>query len=184
MGKAYYYFAASLSMLDFDGKLPFSTDDFLADAQRLLTTKDYMLVDALLTDKDISQKNSIIDQWVTYNHNLKNGFAFYRAQKANRDPQQYVRGDYHQDPVVQQLIQDVEKASDPLEGEKILAKARWQFLSDLEVSEKYNLEAICLYGLKLKMMERFQNIQSPKGKEIYEELKKIEFPEGIVSRPS
>jgi hypothetical protein len=48
MNRSYYYFAASLPMLLWGGKVPFSLADFLSDCQRLLEETDYALVRRLL----------------------------------------------------------------------------------------------------------------------------------------
>ncbi len=40
MGRAYYYFAASLPMIDWEGKLPMTSEDFLSETPRLLTEEE------------------------------------------------------------------------------------------------------------------------------------------------
>lgn len=49
------------------------------------------------------------------------------------------------------------------------------------VGEFYTPAFIMLYGLKLKIVERYHNIASPQGREKYEELKKVDFPEGMFA---
>ena len=179
MGTVYYYFAATLPLLDFNGKLPFSVEEFRQDAQRLMGAKDYQVLEALLSGREAAVHNTVLKQWIVFHRHLQNGLTAHRARRANKDPLTYIRGDYYEDAQIHDLFQELEKAVDPLEAEKVLAETYWHFLDELSVGQYYNMEFIVLYGLKLQILERFHMIRSPKGKEIYEELKKVDFPEGI-----
>ena len=55
MGRAYYYFEASLPMVHFDSKPPMSVESFLEDCQRLLDETDYQKVYALLGEEPADQ---------------------------------------------------------------------------------------------------------------------------------
>lgn len=177
----YYYFGASLPVLTFQGKLPFSVAEFLDDAQRLLAPSDARLLSGLLSGQHITTTNSILKQVFEFEQSLSNHIAVYRAQKHNREIQSVTRGEYVANPELIQLVKQSANASDPLEGEKMISQARWQFYDNLMVGEQYTTAFILLYGLKLKIVERYQNIASPKGREKYEELKKVDFPSGMFA---
>lgn len=177
----YYYFGASLPVLTFSGKLPFSVADFLDDAARLLTPGDARLLSGLLGGEHISTADPILKKVFEYERSLSNHIAVHRALKHNREPQSVTRGAYVANPELQKLVKKAANAADPLEGEKILSRARWKYYDDLMVGEFYTAASIMLYGLKLKIVERYHNIASPKGREKYEELKKVDFPEGMFA---
>lgn len=177
----YFYFGASLPVLKFGGKLPFSVADFLDDAQRLMTPADARLLSGLLRGEQLATANPVLQQVFTFERSLSNHIAAHRAQKQNRDVASVIRGEHVANPVTAQLVKDAADAADPLEGDKKISRARWRFYDNLMVGEHYTPAFILLYGLKLKIVERYQNIASPKGREKYEELKKIDFPEGMFA---
>ncbi|MCA9393444.1 MAG: hypothetical protein KC900_04500 [Candidatus Omnitrophica bacterium] len=177
----YYYFGASLPVLTFSGKLPFTVAEFLDDARRQMTRGDARLLVALLGAEHIATASPVLKQVFEFEQSLNNHVAVYRALKLNRDPQTVTRGAYGANPELQQLVKDAANAADPLEGDKVLSRARWNFYENLMVGEFYTPAFIMLYGLKLKIVERYHNIASPQGREKYEELKKVDFPEGMFA---
>ena len=56
---AYYYFAASLPMLQFEGELPISTEDFVNDCQRLLSARDFLCIRKIFFEDEESGKIDI-----------------------------------------------------------------------------------------------------------------------------
>lgn len=180
MAGSYYYLGASLPMLNFQGKLPMSVQGFLADCERLMSRDDYETVSGLLNNTGGNTTNPVIAMVEEFERGLSNHIAVYRAQKFNKDAQSFIRGQYNEQPALTELVKQAANAGDPLEGDKLISKARWQFYDELMASQFYNLAFVLLYGLKLKIVERYHNIASPKGREIYEELKKIEFPQGFA----
>ena len=181
MSTTYYYFGASLPLITFDSKLPFSIEDFLNDCERLLGRKDYQLVDDLLNSRAASSSHPVIAKIAQFELDLGNHIAQFRALKANKEPNDFIKGEFSDNHDIHQLIEEASNASDPLEGEKLISKARWNFYEALLTDQHFTLAYILIYGLKLKIVERYHNIGSPKGREIYEELKKIDFPEGVMS---
>ncbi len=177
----YYYFGASLPVLTFAGKLPFTVAEFLEDAQRQLTPGDARLLSGLLSGDHITTGNSVLQKVFEFERSLCNHVAVFRAQKNNRDPQTVIRGEHVVNPEMVQLVKSAADAADPLDGEKKISRARWKFYDNLMVGEFYTPAFILLYGLKLKIVERYHHIASPKGREKYEELKKIDFPEGMFA---
>ena len=177
----YYYFGASLPVLSFQGQLPFTVAEFIDDAHRLLSKPDAQLTVRVLNGEHVETGHPVIARVFDFERSLNNHIAVYRAQKHNKDPLSVVRGEHVVNPELTQLVKDAANATDPLEGEKILTKGRWRFYDDLMVGEHYTLAFILLYGLKLKIVERFHNFASPKGREKYEVLKKVDFPDGMFA---
>ena len=84
MSKAYYYFAATLPMIQMGGKLPFTVKDFLSSAERLLSSEDYALLQALLTDQEFESKNTTASKWLEFDRQFRNALSVYRASKAKK----------------------------------------------------------------------------------------------------
>jgi len=179
MAESYYYFASALPLLvDIDSKLPFSSEEFLADCQRLLIKEDYYLAYQVLVNagNGIQTENTTIKNLIQFDQDFRNELAFYRAEYAKQDPSDHVRGEKSSALGLVEAINPLLKANELLEVEKTLDRIRWKNYDYIGSGHFYNLEYIIIYGLKLRIVERYETINSPKGKEIFEEYKKIEIP--------
>ncbi|MFH1360994.1 MAG: DUF2764 family protein [Candidatus Omnitrophota bacterium] len=168
MSHSYYYLVSSLPLLLFGQRPPVSYDEFLADCQRIMTAQDYALMEAaVLRPRPAFQgRNAVLDQWIQFMNHCCNEIARTCALKARKDPIDYVRGDISFDPFVADLIHQAEKMHDPLAGEKLLDKAKWQKLDELAGGHHFDLEFLIVYSLKLQMAERYREIESERGKDI------------------
>ncbi len=173
MSKAYYYLVASLPMLEFPGKPPFSSEQFLEECQRLLPGSDYQIVKRVLQAAELKQPsgNNLLDQWRQFQRDLQNELAWIRASEAKQDPQSFIRGELYEDPYIVDVVATAIKSPDPLTAEKYLDRIRWQKLDDLVRFHYFDLECLIAYAIKLKILERHQQIESQEGKEIYEGYK-------------
>ncbi|MCA9405394.1 MAG: DUF2764 family protein [Candidatus Omnitrophica bacterium] len=177
MGRSYYYFAASLPMLDFNGKAPMSTDEFLNNCENLLQAADYKLVRAVLLNEDITTvNNACIRRWVDFNRAFLNEQVVVRAEKAGKDPLDYLRGGRAFEQKMSDVIQQAVKNPNLLEGTKLLDQFRWQFLDELAEGQYFNLEFILIYGLRLSIMEKYELYASARGGEIFKEYHNIHVP--------
>ena len=174
----YYYFVASLPILALDIKPPLSLSDFLQSCEQHLSSEDYSLIRAIILNENISSESAsgVFGRWVQFNHRLRNQLAVFRAKKFNKDPAKYIRGEFEEDYHLTVMISDASRSSDPLTAEKFLDRARWAFLDELATGYYFEFEAVMIYGLKLQMLERYQEIGSPKGRELSQEYKKIKIP--------
>ncbi len=177
MSHAYYYFSASLPMIDFDSQPPVSIAVFLEDCQRLLSKNDFLLIKNVLEDSDEKSEmsNAVFNAWVKFERDFSNALVWFRAEKVGKDPLDYIRGERYSDPFHNEIIHHADKAPNLLEAEKILDRARWQFLDDLAGGHYYDLNFIIIYALKLKILDRHHEFRSPQGQSIFEELQKAEI---------
>ena len=178
MSNKYYYLIASLPLLEFGMKPPLSSEDFLTECKKLLALQDYALVKKVLEPGDLTRpsNNKFLSQWMNFIQNFRNELAWIRSTEANKDPANYIRGQRIDDPNIVDLLAPAVEAEDPLSAEKLLDSARWQNLDELSQWHYFDLELLIVYAIKLKILERYQEIESPKGKELFAEYKKIEIP--------
>jgi len=160
-------------MIDFDSKLPMSVEEFLQDAERLLFEEDFYLVRELFADghEGLQTTNVVYNAWADFNRRFCNEMTWFRAEDAGKDPVDFIRGDRYSDPALVDVIHQASKKADLLEAEKMLDRVRWQYLEELSVGQYFNLEFIICYGLKLKILERHQEFNSPKGRAVFDEWK-------------
>ncbi len=177
MGRSYYYFAASLPMIHWNGKLPIETKDFLLMASRLLREDDDILIKKLLADHDdIETNNTVACSWIRFNRNFRNERASFRAKRAHKDPLKFIRGTKEDEPFLREIVYEASKMPDLLEAEKLFDRTCWQFLDDLVGGHYYDLEFLICYGLKLKILERHQEHLSLKGNDIFDSIRTMELP--------
>lgn len=182
MGGTYYYFAASLPMIRWGGKLSQTVEEFLEDARRLLSEKDFVLMEGLLLGKDgIETDNTAALSWITFDRNFRNEIAFFRAREKHKDPLKSIRGNKEDEPVLREAVHEASRMPDLLEAQKSLDEIRWQFLEDLCGGHYYDLEFLICYGLKLKILEQYENYQSPKGGEIFDHIQAMKLPLSWIS---
>lgn len=178
MGSTYYYFIASLPLVFFDGKMPVTVEAFQEDCRRLLSEKDYALMQRLWVpeENDLSGTgNHVLDAWLFFDRGLRNELAWHRADHLKKDPLKYLRGPRALEFSYEQDILRALKTDDLLEAEKILSKARWQFLDNLAMGHYYDIETLFIYYLKLKILRRHQEYGSPEGRNRLQELKTMQL---------
>lgn len=174
---AYYYFAASLPTLNFDQKSPLSIDTFLSDCERLLTKKDFVSVQrAVFQEGYDSARHPVVQKWLQFQHAIQVEALFVRCARQKKDPKTYYSGEYVKNLKVADMVVEFFTHSDLSESEKVLDRHRWEFLTELEAGNQFDFSFILVYALKLKILNKWDNISSPEGRALWNEMKNIEIP--------
>ncbi len=173
MSRMYYYLAASFPMLDYGVKPPVSYDDFLEDCRRLMPDEDFLhLESAVLGAEPVtSPGRSALSAWDRFNSDLRNEMARFRAQRAHKDPQDFMRGEAYAHPRHAEAVQHAAQEENLLEAEKALDRHKWQFLDDLSGGHFFDMDYLIVYALKLQILERHRLIGSDRGRETLERYK-------------
>ncbi len=167
-----YYLIASLPTLQFGGKLPFSVEEFLAECRRLLSSETFKIIDQALGQQEKFSSQPTLRAWQEFNRCLRNEWAWFRATEANEDPALFLRGERKEtDPVIFDAITTAAQAGDPLSAENILDSLLWRKLEELSLFHYFDVDQLIIYGLKLKILERYCAIASPRGREKFAQLK-------------
>ena len=177
MTREYYYFAASLPMVNFDSHPPFSVDEFLENCQRLLVHEDYLAMrEALVESCEASScKSSTFRTVQEFYRQFTNIITVYRAGRANKDALDFIKGDLVSNAQLNEIVQQAAKQDNLYEAEKIIDQAKWNYLDGILSGHYYDFSFLLVYGLKLKILERYELLRSTKGSEIYQEIKKIDL---------
>src|SRR3989338_8075948 len=107
MGKSYFYFAASLPYINFDSNPPMTTEEFIKECERLLPEEESCFISKMLSthvyDRDflinlisghqgeIKSHNEAFQKGMAFTLNFRNEITAYRAERANKDPNDYIR---------------------------------------------------------------------------------------------
>ena len=175
MKKQYFALKASLPMLLFDANPPISSAEFLERCEaflppdRMKFLRELSLVPrevpdfeknfkaaAIPSKRDIPTDDTRVMQlYVRWEICLRNTLARLRAAKLSRDPEadtvKYAAYDSSADLAARTAF----NLSDPLEKERALDSARWNFLDGMEWNHAFNFEALCIYRCKLLILEKW-----------------------------
>lgn len=174
MSKDYFYFAASLPMIvNIDSECPCSTEDYLGRCEQLLTGEDFAdLHQVLLEDGSlVVSADPMVQKIADANRDFRNALVWFRAARAGHDPLDYLRGDRFNDPFWADIVNRALKFSNLMEGKRLIDQTRWQALDDLIMGHHFDLSFLIVYGLKLRLLERYQEIHTDKGAKLFDELR-------------
>lgn len=172
MSQQYYYFYSTLPMLFFGAQPSMSTAAFVAQAQVLMASDEARIICDVLdpTVEEVVASNDTLKVWQTFEQQRRNAQAKYRAQRAQKDPLLFQRGEVNPWPQLTDVVGQAEKMDNLLQGEKIIDRLRWQFLEDLKQGHYYDVDALIIYGLQLQILERHQCFSSTQGEQVLADL--------------
>lgn len=160
---AYYtYLISSLPMLNFSAKPPFSLEDFFTKCKNLIPEKDLEILRSVGEQDAHSLAIQNIDslkQWAHFEIALRNELARARAARKKADPLKFLRLPDSPQAQISHVAMAAYRSISILEGEKILDQARWNFLEALSLGRYFDFDYLLVYGLKLKILERWDKIQ-------------------------
>ena len=160
---AYYtYLISSLPMLNFSAKAPFSLGFFLDKCKNLIPDKELEILRSACGENSYSleaQGSKGLGQWVNFEITLRNELVHARAARKKIDPLKFLHLPDSPQAQISHVAMAAYRSTSILEAEKILDQARWSFLEDLSLGHYFDFDYLLVYGLKLKILERWDEIQ-------------------------
>lgn len=168
MNRQYYYLVSILPSLVFGKKLPLDSEKFRQLCTSHLGRSDNeSLCQIMMPNPEKKVLHKFFDDWNNWDSELKKELALMRASRiSDRNNSQLS----HLPRTVNEhntLINQIMTAKNPLDAEKVLAKARWNQLDNMEFGHYFDFEKIISYALKLKIMERLESFDQIKGMKIF-----------------
>jgi len=161
---AYYtYLISSLPMLNFSAKLPFSLEDFFNKCKNLIPDQELEILRNLCNQNSYSLgvcKVDSLKEWVNFEVALRNELVRARASRKKIEPLKFLRLPDSAQAWISHIAMLAYRSTLILEAEKILDQARWNFLEDLSQGHYFDFDYLLIYGLKLKILERWEAIQT------------------------
>ena len=102
--------------------------------------------------------------------------ASFRAQKTNKDPLDFIRGEKSNQPDMIEIIQKAYRHENLLDGQRILDRFKWDYLTELSIGHYFDFDFLLCYALKLKILDQYRMYKTAKGSEVYERLKEVHMP--------
>jgi hypothetical protein len=160
---AYYtYLISSLPALSFLANPPFSLEDFFARCKNLIPDQELEILRKVCGQEGYSlatQNAASLKRWADFEIALRNELMRARAGRKKTDPLKFLRLPDAPQAETIHLALAAYRSSSVLEAEKILDQARWNFLEDLSFGHYFDFDRLLIYGLKLKVLERWDKIQ-------------------------
>ena len=166
MADFYPYLIASLPMLHFGMKPPFSFERFLENCRQFIPEKDFQLLRTLPppeTYSDEGKRHEIVRKWIQFDSALRNEVVKIRAHRNQVDPGMYLRPERYSGPSLAQVVTAANMGASVLDGERSLDETRWRMLDELATGHYFDLELLIIYAYKLLILQRWENIRSAEG---------------------
>lgn len=163
MANLYIYFIASLPMLHFGAKPPFSSERFLKMCQELILEGDLWILSTLPQAEEYSLKtieHPLVQRWVEFDLALRNELVRLRAARKHLDPTTYLRHDGYSGPSLAPLALAAQRNPSLIDAEKMLDAQRWKALEELAFGHYFDLDFLIIYAYKLLILERWDKIGS------------------------
>lgn len=165
--RQYYYFIASLPMLEFGMKMPFSYGRFLSSCREQLDRRDMGIIgrSSIFPPEDTKEESLTLRGWRRFDTALRNELVKVRADKYSKDPHRYIRGEGYIDHNIITFVQWAVNQDSPLESELALDRMRWEKIEDLRRGHYFDIDYLITYALHLQILERWERINAGNGME-------------------
>lgn len=112
-------------------------------------------------------RSPFLEAWVAYEVALRNALATARAKSLDLDPEPYlVAPDLAgRDADFSPLVSEWTDAANPLEGVRVLDRARWQWLADHDAHFTFADDELAAYAAKLMLLVRWHRLEQAERKE-------------------
>jgi hypothetical protein len=166
MADFYPYLIASLPMLHFGMKPPFSFERFLEVCRQFIPEKDFQLLSNLPQPEQYSangKRHQIIQKWIEFDVALRNELVKIRASRKHVEPVTYLHPDGYSGSSLAPVVMATNINTSVLDAEKSLDETRWKALEELATGHYFDLDLLITYAYKLLILQRWENIRSADG---------------------
>jgi len=161
----YYYLISSLPMLMFDEKALLSIEEFNEACANKVSEGDLKILSKLSLVPETEQTypaGSAAELWRQWEIYLRNRIASHRAPHG-KDIHSYLQEEESCFCDIDTGIQEAFGIKNPLEREKYFDQMRWNALEDFESGHHFDFDKLCIYKLKLLLLEKWNERQVEQG---------------------
>ncbi|MBU2102305.1 MAG: DUF2764 family protein [Candidatus Omnitrophota bacterium] len=172
MANSYIYLVASLPMLHFGAKPPFSFERFLELCSGLVSEPDKELLErsrSLEVFPSASSGLSAFRAWLSFETALRNELIKIRASRIHSDAQRYLRQDVSSEVSLTHIALAAHRNPSMVEAEKFLDQQRWQKLEEIAWGHYFDMVVLVSYAQRLLILERWERIRNAHASELLEE---------------
>jgi len=156
---------AQLPTLFFDREPLMTIEDFLAEGEKWLGSRDYALLSGIDIDDAAPGAGDpgVLQRYKAFEFSLRNELALWR--KTRGTDQEYSPAGFP--------ISTVREGT-PLDIERRLLGLRWDYIEEEEREHHFDLGVLILYLLKLQILRRLSTFDKEEGMKIFQNLCEVE----------
>lgn len=171
MSGFYTYLIASLPALHFENKPPFSFANFISLCRQFISKEELEALREISLDPEWKdQAQQTIQKWISFDTALRNGLVKLRAAHLHIDQAKFLRPHFLAHPEIIHNAAVAFRNPHPLEAERILDKARWDFLEEIAFGHYFDLDFLVIYAYKLLILEKWERVNSGDSRRLVEEV--------------
>lgn len=157
----YYYFVAQLPTLFFDREPLITIEDFLAEGEKWMGSRDYALLSRVEMSRTVPDGGDpeALQRYKAFEFGLRHELALWRRTRGT---------DQEYRPLGFSL--SALREGTPLDGERRLLRWRWDYLDEEERRHHFDLERLILYFLKLQILRRLLSFDKEEGLKTFQTL--------------
>jgi hypothetical protein len=153
-----------------DEAAPISSDDFFVNCESLLSSEDRSDLVRILSGNLDACETPFMCDWMAHERQLRNALVMERVHGQVGEAENYLRENLDYDSRIERAVAEAMAASNPIERERILDQARWNILDDMAQDTPFGPGQVFAFVLKLQIVERWDKVSEPKGRERLETL--------------
>jgi len=159
----YYYLAASLPALSFEGPAPLSYASFRDLCSELLSRRDLRGLSDLGKGPDAPSRHPFVREWNDCEIQLRNALVHHRAARRHLEAEPYYRPQLGYEPSIEKMASEAFSKPDPLQRERALDRFRWALVEKLAGLNMFASRAVLAYAVKLRIAERWSTMEENEG---------------------
>ena len=171
---AFYYTISALPSLDYDANTNPDADWFLSFCAETIPEAWFKKLTAISGDPidGIGSDLRIVDHFAQFEAGLRNEIVRIRASQRglSYDDHAHIENsgeDYTQQSEVADLAREAVTHASPLEGERVLDRARMRKIDELTVGHSFDFTVLVAYRMKLAILARAARFTRELGEEQY-----------------
>ena len=171
MADFYPYLIASLPMVHFGTRPPFSFERFLEKCRPFVPEKDFQLVSTLPRPDDcgeITPRHPAVRRWVEFDTALRNELVRIRATKKGIGPSAWQRPGGYSDGSLASAVVAATISPSVIDAERSLDELRWKALEHIATGHYLDLDFLITYAFQLLILERWEKIRRAEGSVLLE----------------
>jgi hypothetical protein len=163
---AYYSLVASLPSLQIGDEPPFSVEEYVDNCAQWVTPRETEILRKLLLEEPDITACPLCKFVYDLECQIRNAVARYRGQKLGVDPKEFLQPHDGFSGQIEIFVKDAMGQTDPVEIEQHLDRGRWSLAEDFLVNlNPFGFEKVLAYGIQLKIVERWSQMDVRLGKE-------------------
>ncbi len=158
-------------MLSLEAEKFMTEEEFLSTCETTISEKDFedLKASLLLPIQGAVVSDPLLKGWYDWENTLRCELVKLRAAKKGTDAEKYIT-DNPGEAGLAEVAREAFNQSSPLESEKVLDRARWEYLDMLEAGHLFDIGKLIIYYLKLQLLNRRALLNREIGQQEYEKI--------------